>query len=166
MSFKDVLNQPLPSKVHDKSNGFCISVTEDILFTEVKVLDEVNLGKVSNAEFWIYSNEGTKPHFHIISEGDNKDRRGSDRFESCVRLDANLYFPHGSKIDTLNHKGEKLLYAALQRPYEKGSKKTIYEKLCEVWNESSEPQYRIKDFSKMPDYRRIYFEKEKKKKNS
>ena len=164
MSFKDVLNKPLPSKIHS-GEPFHVFISEDDIYEERKILDNVNLGKVSGVEIWVYPNEGPKPHCHLIVVDENKDRNGANRFETCIRLDTNMYFTHGTKIDKLNNKSLKKLCKVFRKKY-KDTKMTVFTKLRTEWNKNSKKEYQIKDIYNMPNYVEIKDEKEDKKKNS
>ena len=78
-----------------------INFTTDKLFLEDcagRINFPINIGQCS---IYVYSNEGTIPHFHIIS----KNGIG----ESCICIYEPFYFNHGSKQMQLNSKQRKLL---------------------------------------------------------
>ena len=94
-------------------------------------------------QVWVYQDEGTLPHFHLISE--------SDGFYSAIRLDVPEYFLHGKYSDTLNSSEKKALQKFLSKDaeYEDTSN---WRFLRMAWNSTSNMKYLCK-VETIPDYR-------------
>ena len=104
--FKEMLNNPLPSKnqvpileikISDYIDGNDFLVTEDNFIPGGKYGEYFHLSQqIQHGIISVYSNEATNPHFHIRSFD-------AGFREVCIRLDDNRYFNHGYKTGTLDN---------------------------------------------------------------
>lgn len=152
-SFEEILKEPLPSKLKLESIYIELSGInlEDglFIFNEAKADSGVNLGKrLSSVVIEIRNLEGeNKPHFHIISKNTKKGKR----FETCIRLDTNAYFRHKDTHGILNKNNLKNLVEYLESPY-KNTNLTIYQFLCNSWNNHPGYPRKVNPNQPIPDY--------------
>lgn len=97
---------------------------------------------VGKTKIYVYSGEGTIPHFHIIS---------NDGFECCICIYEALYFNHGSKQSRLNSKQRKILDDWMGDPSLTNSKLTNWEAIDFAWRIGNGDNYVSKN-KKKPDY--------------
>lgn len=111
----------------------------------------VNLGSgLDKCNIWIYTNEGTIPHFHIVNNSKN--------FESCICLITNKYFIHGSKTDTLKSSQSKILNKYMKTINSKEVPLTNWQVACDIWNKNTNYKIDKKIYSNsenQPDYSKI-----------
>ena len=154
MSFIDLLRNTLPSKVktdeeintfHTIEHGMPIGTitVEDVVMENGHI--DIDEKKLKNIQVWVYQDEGTKPHFHLISEEKN--------FFTAIRLDVPEYFLHGKYKDKLNSAERKALNVFLLKDYDDDLiKGTNWQFLRATWNSTSNEKYKCK-VKIMPDYR-------------
>jgi len=117
---------------------------EDILTLNEDEIGKLNTGKIT---ILVFSKERNIPHFHV---------RNSDKsIDTCIRIDDNVYYKHGTHTTQLNHKLYKILNDFLKSKHKKFNNRNNWEEICLSWNKNN-PQYE-KDFSKIkqPDYSNI-----------
>ena len=101
---------------------------------------------VGQCSIYVYSNEGTIPHFHIIP----KNGIG----ESCICLYEPLYFNHGSKQLRLNSKQRKILDDWLEQQSIIAPEVTNWRLICISWETGNGNKYIPKNPVK-PNYRNM-----------
>lgn len=95
---------------------------------------------------YIYSKEGTKPHFHFYRDIDElKNNAGG-----CIRLDVPEYFEHDSHTDKLKSTEKKYIIEWLKKKHYKYKKYSNFEVLCNDWD-TNNPTY-AKNITEMPNY--------------
>ena len=151
MSFRDVLNQPLPSKQHTEIL-FEEDIVLDTYFKEDSVGREISLGHaVKNAKIHVYGNEGKRiPHFHITAQ--NGRFRKKAGFECCVCIDIPNYFIHPGKEDTLTNDEIRDLIPLLKRKQKKYGGLTLYKVICQMWNKGKTNEFKVDETADIPDY--------------
>lgn len=125
---------------NSRGDAFYLSeFSVDDLFTESSE------GKIGKLQLYVYTGEGTIPHFHLF-EKDHK-------FETCVCIDKPEYFHHGRKSGVLNSKQKELLIRELSKEVEldDGITCSLWRKIKIIWN--SDTRNKFKSVAKkMPDY--------------
>lgn len=96
---------------------------------------------IGECKIYVYSNEGTIPHFHLIK----------DKFESCICIYESLYFNHGLKQSRLNSKQRKILNNWLDLPSIPNPKISNWDMLHIAWYGGNGDKYIPKNPSK-PNY--------------
>lgn len=161
MSFRDILNQPLPSKTQR------ITVESFELFTEdsishIKTKPDASLGAVDIA---VFGGERDKPHFHLFWNG----KTGSNMITCCIRFDKNIYFLHpkheATDIEITNVNGRKELVRILKskhrlkKPDIPDDCKTVWDLLIFWWNKFSKDTKQmiyLPENLPIPDYTRLH----------
>ena len=101
--------------------------------------------KVGKLQLYVYTGEGTIPHFHLF----DKDHK----FETCICIDKPEYFHHGRKSGILNSKQKELLIHELNNEV-----KLTNEFKCNIWTQiqiiwNSDTRNKFKSVAEtMPDY--------------
>lgn len=132
---KDVRNEPKLIGIVDLS-------TEELMNEDCT--GRINFSnKIGECKVYVYSNEGTIPHFHLIA---------SDGQESCICIYESLYFNHGSKTMKLNSKQRKELDSWLSKPCQSNEKISNWKNINIVWKVGNGKDNVPKDATK-PDYR-------------
>ena len=120
-----------------------INFTTDKLFLE-DCADRINFPiNIGQCNIYVYSNEGTIPHFHIIP----KNGIG----ESCICIYEPLYFNHGGKQLRLNSKQRKILNNWLSSPNEKLNSVTNWDIVALSFDNANETNFYNKE-AKQPNY--------------
>ena len=125
---------------------------DTINFTTDKVFLEDCVGRINfpinigQCNIYVYSNEGTIPHFHIIP----KNGIG----ESCICIYEPLYFNHGGKQLRLNSKQRKILDDWLEQQSTIAPEVTNWRLICISWETGNGNKYIPKKPIK-PNYRNI-----------
>lgn len=116
-----------------------------------ETINEIGIGLLSlkslgECNIYVYANEGTIPHFHIISRSEN--------FECCICIYEPLYFDHGYKAGKLNAKQRKQMNNWLKKKYNTLQKETNWEMIKLYWkaNNPSNNKYNIQETNTQPDY--------------
>lgn len=115
----------------------------DLALLESPLLDTKFMGK---AKIYVYENEGSIPHCHIV---------GFSEKEICIRLDKAEYFSHGTKIGKLNSKERKLFNEFMHSRNQLGVEQ--WKAAASMWNgyaldDETKIQIKIKD---CPDYLKL-----------
>ena len=98
--------------------------TEELLYEDC--IGRVNFpNNIGECSIYVYSDEGTIPHFHIIP------KNGSS--ECCVCIYEPLYFNHGNKQLQLNSKQRKILNKWLKSEFKYNKKVTNWEVISTAW---------------------------------
>lgn len=107
-------------------------------FTHYMRLDEMaRVGFMGNFDVVIHTDDmGFIPHFHIV----DKATRGYE-FNTCVRLENNQYFLHGSHTDKLNAKQRKMLDEFMNAPHRNIHYRNNYEYAVNLWNDNNSSSY-------------------------
>lgn len=104
-------------------------------------IGDLNLGKsIGSCKVYVYSNEGTIPHFHLF----NKDKS----FECCICIYEPLYFNHGFKTGILNSKQCRILNEWLEQPNIHMNKITNWELIDTLWRTGNGIKYCKKSATK------------------
>ena len=115
--------------------------TEELLYEDC--IGRVNLPNgVGECKIYVYSGEGTIPHFHIIPKND---------IECCICIYEPLYFNHGNKQGKLNSKQRKILNEWLKEANYANSKLTNWEGIAYAWFIGNGDKYIPKN-PKQPNY--------------
>lgn len=98
---------------------------------------------------------GFIPHVHVWS----KDSRGK-RFETCVQLQTNDYFLHGTYCDKFNQKQKDAFDVLMRSKPNNRRYDTYYEYACDMWNDNNSSQnvsikYNADGTPIIPNYRRL-----------
>ena len=136
MSFKDLLNQPLPSKRNLQ------------YITEGTSIESISLDSPFGSSYVeIRPREGGfYPHCHIISLS----TRNGKTPTAQLCLGTPMYFRHKPSDKTLSGNDLKLLQEEFLKPY-KNTGMTVWEYMVKTWNESPNAK-KIPPDTKMPDY--------------
>lgn len=129
----------------NKDSIFVGTINFDEMINEIGI-GLLSLKSLGECNIYIYTNEGTIPHFHIISRSEN--------FECCVCIYEPLYFDHGYKTGKLNAKQRKQMNNWLKKKYNTLQKETNWEMIKLYWktNNPSNNKYSIQETNTQPDY--------------
>lgn len=107
-------------------------------FSNYMRLDEMaRVGFMGNFDVIIHTDDmGFIPHFHIV----DKATRGYE-FNTCVRLENNQYFLHGSHKDKLNARQRKMLDEFMNAPHRNIHYRNNYEYAVNLWNDNNSSSY-------------------------
>lgn len=131
-------------KIIPKQEVFIIG---EIYFGEETIMEAygpIYLEAIGNCKIYVYGNEGTIPHFHLISE--------NGKFETCICIKEAKYFKHGKKNGTLTKKQKEELNHFLEQINKKVPDRTNWEATRDAWNFSNDTNI-ISMKIKKPDYR-------------
>ena len=132
------------NKYDDESLYF---VTEDTVTTFGNEFN-IKSGKSIPCKIDVYPNEGDRiPHFHFKFEKHGR------IYDGCIQICASKYFIHGNHKDTLTSKESLLLDKWLGLNH-RGTDKTNWQFIVELWNKSKDNQYKVY-LKKQPDYSTI-----------
>ena len=107
-----------------------INFSENENLNESKVGD-IKLGKgLDTCQIYVYSNEGTIPHFHLF----NKNKT----FECCICIYEPLYFNHGFKTGKLTNKQCEILNEWLDKPSYLMNDKSNWQMIDALWIASND----------------------------
>ena len=110
-----------------------LNLTTDELLNE-DCIGRINFpNTIGQCSIYIYSNEGTIPHFHIIP----KNNVG----ECCVCIFEPFYFNHGSKQLRLNSKQRKMLNNWMNERSYADSRLTNWDAIVFVWKVGNGNKY-------------------------
>ena len=119
-----------------------------------KLIDTINLNPkgimspiyIGRSDIYVYSNEGTIPHFHIIPK--------NGKSEICICIFEPFYFNHGSKQLRLNSKQRKILDDWLEQQSTIAPEVTNWRLICISWETGNGNKYIPKNPVK-PNYRNM-----------
>ena len=158
--FREVLNRPLPSKIHE-TPIFEIEVElDEPAFESGTVVDSTRISqRVKHAKISVYGGEREIPHFHIKDpEGaSDKWRKKTGKkkgYECCVCIEQANYVIHAGKTDTVGESEIRKLIKVLKSPDTSGEygNISIYERICIEWNGDKDNIIHVDENGDMPDY--------------
>lgn len=118
--------------------------TEELLYEDC--VGRINFSNnIGECKIYVYSNEGTIPHFHIISKNNQ---------ESCICIYEPLYFNHGSKVMRLNSKQRKELDNWLNQLSDVNRSNTNWDIIDIAWKIGNGYEYVPKNAEK-PNYKNL-----------
>ena len=125
---------------------------------ESAMLDEMARVGFINGQYEVYvwtDDAGYIPHVHVR----DANTKGKE-FETCVMLEDNQYFLHGSYTDTMNSAMRKAFYNFMKSPCKNLKYQNNYELAVEMWNLNNSnkdvtPQYDEYGHIIVPDYRNM-----------
>lgn len=159
MSFRDILNQPLPSQIR------VYHVPDMEYYGENTYSHEkMHQKKLRGADISVRTKEGPLPHFHLVwGDGENPDKT------CCIRFDKSLYFfhPEHERTDVpLENKQKKELISILKSKHKQNDIPREYHSVWELmiywWNllgKDNNEMIELPINLPIPDYTKI--EKEK-----
>jgi hypothetical protein len=120
-------------------------------FSRYMMLDEMaRVGFMGNFDVIVNTDDpGYVPHFHII----DKATRGGE-FNTCIKLETNQYFLHGSHTDKLNAKQRKVLNEFMHAPHRNIHYRNNYEYNIQLLKLMNKNEYYMR--YKVSQYARLH----------
>lgn len=152
MSFKEMLEQPLPSQ---RKPLICVEVVflddGNMIFMEDTAI-ETDIPKVGTVKFAVYHEDTAVPHFHVFNKQTDKQKR----INVCFKFDVGEYFLHGVHDTPLNNQQLAKLQKALEKPLktkdDPNRLEPLWNILQDIWNRSASDKNKSMA-EHIPDYR-------------